>query len=133
MAENFLDIMLKHRPALHQSFRRTVADRDDLSAMLARLPIVEQVFPSGANFVLARLTTSPQVTGELTARLVEKRLIHVKDVSQKFRTGDGYWRVAVRTPADHDRLRDAVSQLAPRQFDHAVPASAATSPGGIIR
>jgi histidinol-phosphate/aromatic aminotransferase/cobyric acid decarboxylase-like protein/choline kinase len=125
VAENFLDLMLKHRPALAQSFRRTVADRDDLVTMLGRLPIVEQVHPSGANFVLARLDLPAAAAGEMCARLVEKRLIHVKDVSAKFGDGAGWWRVAVRTPADHDRLRDAVLALAPRRYDRARPAPAA--------
>jgi histidinol-phosphate/aromatic aminotransferase/cobyric acid decarboxylase-like protein/CTP:molybdopterin cytidylyltransferase MocA len=133
VAENFLTVMLKHRPALHQSFRRTVSDREDLAATLARLPIVDQVYPSGANFLLVRLSLSATATSELTARLVEKKLIHVKDVSAKFGTDEGYWRVAVRTPADHDRLRDAVLHLAPRRRDQvrpapAVPAPAVTAP-----
>jgi histidinol-phosphate/aromatic aminotransferase/cobyric acid decarboxylase-like protein/choline kinase len=124
MAENFLDIMLKHRPALHQSFRRTVSDREDLVTMLSRLPIVAQVYPSGADFVLARLTLSAAATRELSARLVEKLLVHVKDVSGKFGTEEGFWRVAVRTPADHDRLRDAVMSLAPRRQQHPTPVAA---------
>lgn len=130
IAENFLDIMLKHRPALQQSFRRTVADRDDLSAMLARLPVVDHVFPSGANFVLARLAIPATAASELTARLVEKRLVHVKDMSHKLPGQDGYWRVAVRTPADHDRLREAVLQLAHRRYDLPLPASQTT--GGLV-
>lgn len=130
MAENFLDIMLKHRPALQQSFRRTVSDRDHLAAMLARLPIVEQVYPSGANFVLARLSIPGAATSELAARLVEKRLIHVKDVSHKFPGDDGYWRVAVRTPADHDRLLDAVTQLVHRRYEHPRPAVSGAASGG---
>jgi histidinol-phosphate/aromatic aminotransferase/cobyric acid decarboxylase-like protein/choline kinase len=130
MAENFLDIMLKHRPALQQSFLRTMSDRDDLAAMLARLPIVEHVYPSGANFVLARLSIPAAATSELTARLVEKRLVHVKDVSHKFPGDDGYWRVAVRTPADHDRLLDAVTHLAHRRYDHPVAAGSIAGAGG---
>jgi histidinol-phosphate/aromatic aminotransferase/cobyric acid decarboxylase-like protein/choline kinase len=130
IAENFLDIMLKHRPALQQSFRRTASDRDALCAMLTRLPIVERVFPSGGNFVLARLTLPAAATSELTARLVEKRLVHVKDVSHKFPGDEGYWRVAVRTPADHDRLVDAVTQLARRRYDHPLPAAPGAGPGG---
>jgi histidinol-phosphate/aromatic aminotransferase/cobyric acid decarboxylase-like protein len=133
VAENFLDIMLKHRPALHQSLRRTVSDREDLTATLARLPIVDHVFPSGANFVLARLSLTADATGELTARLVEKQLIHVKDVSHKFGTGEGYWRVAVRTPSDHDRLRDAVLQLAPRRRNPARPVPAVPALEGLTR
>jgi histidinol-phosphate/aromatic aminotransferase/cobyric acid decarboxylase-like protein len=131
IAENFLDIMLKHRPALQQSFRRTVSDRDDLHTMLARLPIVDEVFPSGANFVLARLSIPATSASELTARLVEKCLVHVKDVSHKFPGEDGYWRVAVRTPEDHDRLREAVLQVAHRRYEHPLPASLGTGSGGL--
>jgi histidinol-phosphate/aromatic aminotransferase/cobyric acid decarboxylase-like protein len=115
-AENFLEIMLKHRPALEQSIRRTVRDREDLRRMLARLPVVDHVFPSGANFILSRLRLPAAGAADLAARLAEKRLVHVKDVSSKFTDGHGYWRVAVRTPADHDALREAVLALAPTRF-----------------
>jgi histidinol-phosphate/aromatic aminotransferase/cobyric acid decarboxylase-like protein/choline kinase len=111
VAENFLDIMLKKQRDLEQSFTRTISDRDDLYGMLTRLPIVDTVYPSGASFVLARLRISAAATAELTARLVEKRLIHVKDVSGKFGGNNGFWRIAVRTPPDHDRLREAVQDL----------------------
>lgn len=133
LAENFLDIMLKHRPALQQAFRRTETDRDDLQTMLARLPIVDQVFSSGGNFVLARLTMSASSARELAARLVEKLLVHVKDVSHKFPGGEGYWRVAVRTPEDHDRLRDAVLQVAHRRYEHPLPDALRTDSGGVAR
>jgi histidinol-phosphate/aromatic aminotransferase/cobyric acid decarboxylase-like protein/choline kinase len=115
MAERFLDIMLKQRPALRQSFVRTVEDRDDLRSMLARLSIVDKVFPSAANFVTARLATDAAGARDLAVRLLERRLVYVKDVSSKFDTGSGYWRIAVRTVADHDRLREAVLAIAPRR------------------
>jgi histidinol-phosphate/aromatic aminotransferase/cobyric acid decarboxylase-like protein/choline kinase len=130
LAENFLDIMLKHRPALRSSYRRTISDRADLSAMLARLPIVDRVFPSDGNFVLAKLSIPAHAAGELVARLVEKCLVHVKDVSHKFDTSTGYWRVAVRTPNDHDVLRDAVLRSVHRHYGRPQPSSVGT--GGFV-
>ena len=115
MAERFLDIMLKQRPVLKQSFERTAEDRDDLRSVLTRLPIVDEVFPSAGNFVMARLVTDAAGAHAFAARLVERHLVYVKDVSPKFDTGVGYWRVAVRTPADHDRLREATLALLPRR------------------
>ena len=125
LAENFLDIMLKHRPALQQSYQRTIADRDDLSAMLSRLPIVTRVFPSGGNFVLAELSIRADAAHELAARLVEKCLVHVKDVSHKFGSPKGYWRIAVRTPRDHDILQAAVLRSMHRHYG--LPESALSS------
>jgi histidinol-phosphate/aromatic aminotransferase/cobyric acid decarboxylase-like protein/choline kinase len=111
MAEAFLEIMLKHRPALGQSYRRTMADREDLTARLAQLAVVESVTPSGGNFVLASLRVLPAEAAELAARLVQKRDVYVKDVSAKFDDGRSYWRLAVRTPEDHDRLAAAIESL----------------------
>jgi histidinol-phosphate/aromatic aminotransferase/cobyric acid decarboxylase-like protein len=114
VAEGFLDIMLKHRPALEHSFRRTVIDREDLHGLLGRLPVVEEVYPSGGNFILVRLGVSAAAARELASRVVEKHLLYLKDASPKFNTGSGYWRIAVRTQEEHDRLREAVLAVTPR-------------------
>jgi histidinol-phosphate/aromatic aminotransferase/cobyric acid decarboxylase-like protein/choline kinase len=111
IAENFLEIMLKHRPALEQSFDRTVADREALASLLKECPLVETVFPSGGSFLLLRLAGGPRLADAAARRLVERHGILVKDASDKFADGAGYWRVAVRTPADHERLLSALSSL----------------------
>jgi histidinol-phosphate/aromatic aminotransferase/cobyric acid decarboxylase-like protein len=89
---------------------------------------VDKVFPSAANFVTVRLAMDAASARDLAARLLERRLVYVKDVSPKFETGSGYWRLAVRTVADHDRLREAVLAIVPRHR-----AGAGVAPGGSTR
>jgi histidinol-phosphate/aromatic aminotransferase/cobyric acid decarboxylase-like protein len=112
MAEFFLETLLKHRRALAQSFRQTMADRDELGAALAALPAVERVFPSGANFLLVRLAGGPEGAAALAQRLLAEHAIYVKDVSSRFHDSHGYWRVAVRLPEENDRLLGLVRSLA---------------------
>jgi histidinol-phosphate/aromatic aminotransferase/cobyric acid decarboxylase-like protein/CTP:phosphocholine cytidylyltransferase-like protein len=111
VAENFLEVMLKHRDALGQSYERTMADREQLRALLKESPLVDTVFPSGGDFVLARLTVDPEGADLLAGRLVERADILVKDVSAKIGDGRGYWRLAVRTPEEHAVLLSALRAL----------------------
>jgi histidinol-phosphate/aromatic aminotransferase/cobyric acid decarboxylase-like protein/CTP:molybdopterin cytidylyltransferase MocA len=104
MAEFFLEVLLKHRRALGQSFRQTMADRDELAAALAAVPAVERVFPSGANFLLARIAGGPGAAAALAAALLADHAIYVKDVSPRLPDGRGYWRIAVRLPEENRRL-----------------------------
>ena len=50
IAENFLEVILKHRVSLEESFRRVCSDRVAFASRLEEVPIVEKVFASGANF-----------------------------------------------------------------------------------
>jgi threonine-phosphate decarboxylase len=111
VAENYLEIMLKHRSALESSFVRTVDDRERLSQLLKESPLVQTVFPSGGNFLLIRLSADPVGADDLARRLVAEHGILVKDASTKIDDGHGYWRVAVRTEEDHARLMAALDAI----------------------
>jgi histidinol-phosphate/aromatic aminotransferase/cobyric acid decarboxylase-like protein len=108
VAENFLEIMLKHRPALEESYLQTAADRDEFALLLKEVSLVDTVFPSGGDFLLVRLSVDAAGADAVARRLVEEHEILVKDVSDKMADGAGYWRLAVRTPADHRRLLSAL-------------------------
>ena len=113
LAENFLEVMLKHRPALEQSYARTIADRDSLARLLGAHPLVDTVFPSGGDFLLVRLASPQAEAGDLARRLVAQEGLLVKDVSEKIGDGRGYWRLAVRSPGDHQRLLVALDACVP--------------------
>jgi histidinol-phosphate/aromatic aminotransferase/cobyric acid decarboxylase-like protein len=104
MAEFFLEVLLKHRRALAQSFRQTMTDRDEFAAALAALPAVEHVFPSGANFLLTRIAGGPHAAAALADTLLADHSLYVKDVSPRFPDAHGYWRIAVRLPEENRRL-----------------------------
>ena len=103
IAENFLEILLKHRVELDEALQRTVNDRERFAADLAKIPFIDRVYPSGANFVLASLSASPDASSQLVDELLMDS-IYVKDVSNRFDDGRAYWRLAVRLPSENARL-----------------------------
>jgi histidinol-phosphate/aromatic aminotransferase/cobyric acid decarboxylase-like protein len=111
MAEFFLEILLKHRRALAQSFRQTMVDRDEFAAALAAVPAVEHVFPSDANFLLARIAGGRRGAAALAEQLLADHAIYVKDVSPRFPDGHGYWRIAVRLPEENHRLLTVLASI----------------------
>ncbi|PKG31275.1 hypothetical protein, partial [Methanoregula sp.] len=56
IAEFFLEIILKQRDALEESFRSTREDRTAFAARLSGLPFVRRVCPSEANFLVIELS-----------------------------------------------------------------------------
>jgi histidinol-phosphate/aromatic aminotransferase/cobyric acid decarboxylase-like protein len=111
VAENFLEVMLKHRTSLEESFVRTCADRESRGALLKESHLVTAVHPSGGDFLLVQLDGDAARADLLARRLVERHGILVKDASAKMADGGGWWRLAVRTPADHRTLLAAVDTL----------------------
>jgi histidinol-phosphate/aromatic aminotransferase/cobyric acid decarboxylase-like protein len=111
VGENFLEVMLKHRPTLERSYERTAADRDELMRLLKDSSLVDTVFPSGGNFLLVRLTVDARGADVWARALVERHGILVKDASAKIDDGRGYFRLAVRKPAEHARLMVALREL----------------------
>ncbi|HVH44157.1 MAG TPA: aminotransferase class I/II-fold pyridoxal phosphate-dependent enzyme [Labilithrix sp.] len=107
VAENLLEIIVKHRPELASSLQRSAADRVHLARTLRELRGVERVVAGGGNFVLVELALSSEETARLADRLA-KEGIYVKDVSAKMKSGRGWLRLAVRTPSDHERLARAL-------------------------
>jgi histidinol-phosphate/aromatic aminotransferase/cobyric acid decarboxylase-like protein/CTP:molybdopterin cytidylyltransferase MocA len=109
LAEFTLEIVLKHRNILAQSFGDTIRDREVFAAALANLPGVERVFPSQANFLLVRM--KPGVSGGgLCEELLRRHAILIKDISGKFADGRTYLRFAVRLPQENMRLVAALAK-----------------------
>jgi histidinol-phosphate/aromatic aminotransferase/cobyric acid decarboxylase-like protein len=104
MAENLLEIILKHRPALQRSFEDTIRDREEFRSKLTALPIVEKIYASGGNFLLVKLREGAISAAVLSAALLERHSIFVKDISAKFNDGGSYLRLAVRLPTENALL-----------------------------
>ena len=111
IAEKYLELILKNRPAIHDSFIRTATDRQHLTAALSAHELIGYVAPSGADFLLVRLTVDRVASRSLADELAARFGIYVKDVSERFPDSEGWWRLAVRTQDDHDRLIDALFGL----------------------
>ncbi len=89
--------------------RKANADeRSRLALALAKMKL--RVFPSVANFLLIELPQNAPPVGNLRARLIREHQIVVRDCSNYEGLSFGrYLRVAVRSPADNERLIAALS------------------------
>lgn len=105
LAEYFLEILLKHRTSLAESFQKTKEDREAFSARLAKASFVRRVHESAANFILVELTGSVKPR-ELAHWLLSAKGVYVKDVSDRFSGEKSYLRLAVRLPEENDLLMD---------------------------
>ncbi|MGH9970882.1 MAG: aminotransferase class I/II-fold pyridoxal phosphate-dependent enzyme, partial [Pyrinomonadaceae bacterium] len=108
IAEHLLEIILKYSDDLISSIKQTVVDREHFAAKLDDLDIVERVYSSGANFLLVVISLGAHRAQQLADELLVKDNFLIKDVSSKFYDGRVYWRLAVRTPGDNDRLCEAL-------------------------
>lgn len=111
LAEFFVEMLVKFRPALERSIESTVADAAQFSEALRSLPGVEEVRAGAGSFVLVSFGHGSVPGAEIRRRLLERHRIEVKDVSGRFADGGVRLRLAVRRPADNRRLLEALAPL----------------------
>jgi histidinol-phosphate/aromatic aminotransferase/cobyric acid decarboxylase-like protein len=103
VAENFLEVILKHRRSLTESLTRTKRDRRAFARRLGDEPLVRRVHEGGANFLLVELEDS--IDGrDLSSSLLSREGVYVKDVSDRFADGRPRLRLAVRLPEENEWL-----------------------------
>ncbi len=105
-AEFYLELLLKNKNDLEESFKKTKKDRDDFCFLLNTISFVENVFPSSANFVLVKLKKGFD-TIKMSKELLQNNAIYIKDVTSKFDDEFPYLRLAVRLPEENIKLIDA--------------------------
>ena len=98
-------LALAHVDEMDERVKTIVAERERLIEGLARLPV--ETFPSGANFVLFRVT--PRSGREVWQGLVDRSVL-VRDCSGWPRL-DGCLRVTIGTPAENDRFLAALAEV----------------------
>jgi threonine-phosphate decarboxylase len=81
--------------------------RNGLSRTLATLPGIAAVLPGDANFLCLRLERP--LAGAITTRLREEHGVLVRDLSRFPGMGPCYLRVAVRSPAENEKLGEALA------------------------
>lgn len=111
VAEFFLELLLKFRTDLEASIRATVEERERLTKLLGELSLIEHVFNSGGNFLLATLRGPAGTAAAVRAALLAEYKIEVKDVSAKFQDESSRLRLSVRTREDNDRLLLALKSI----------------------
>ncbi len=94
---------LDHVETKNRWVKEILAERDRLVNALAKLPLVEKVFPTDANFVLARVKNAADVYQSL---MTQK--IIVRDRS-KVKLCDNCLRITVGTPAENEILIKTLS------------------------
>ncbi|RZK55768.1 MAG: histidinol-phosphate transaminase [Pedobacter sp.] len=87
----------------------TVSERDRLSKALANLKIVQKVYPSDANFILAKVDNALETYN----LLVDKGII-VRDRS-KVSLCEGCLRITVGTPTENDELISILTSHPPKR------------------
>jgi histidinol-phosphate/aromatic aminotransferase/cobyric acid decarboxylase-like protein len=111
MAEYFLEILIKHRSDLAQSYSSTILDREQFARQLEGVKIVDKVFKSGGNFLLIRLSRDIIKAELILNQLLERHSIYVKDVSRRINDGKGYFRLAVRLPNENAKLVKCLKEM----------------------
>ncbi len=112
IAEFYLEIILKNKISLLESFEKTKKDRKDFILNLKKIDLIEEVYPSGANFILFRIKSTSINLNFLLNFLINEYNIFIKDVSQKMNIPDKYFfRVAVRLPNENNNFIRAISHF----------------------
>ena len=105
MAEFFLEIILKNKRSLENSFLKTKTDRNHFRENLLEIGVFEDVYTSGANFVLISICQKKYDVTSLVEYLLREESIYIKDVSDKFKDDSKhFFRLAVRLPEENNRL-----------------------------
>ncbi|MBO0933696.1 histidinol-phosphate transaminase [Fibrella aquatilis] len=97
---------LDHVAEKKQMVADTLAERSRLAEGLRRLPTVQQVFPSDANFLLVRFDDANDIFNQL----IDSQVI-VRNRSAVTRC-EGCLRISVGTPAENDRLLAVLESIA---------------------
>jgi histidinol-phosphate/aromatic aminotransferase/cobyric acid decarboxylase-like protein len=111
LAENYLEIILKHQGEIAASYELNRQERDFLRTELARLSFVEKVSDSQGNFLLARFRCEPGQMETKLKTLVTERGIYVKDCTEKFGGQAALARVGVRRREDNERLLEGLRHI----------------------
>jgi histidinol-phosphate/aromatic aminotransferase/cobyric acid decarboxylase-like protein len=105
VAEFFLEIILKNKRSLENSFSKTIADRSHFREKLLEIGVFENVYSSGANFILISICQNKYDVSSLVEYLLREEAIYIKDVSDKFKDDSKhFFRLAVRLPVENNRL-----------------------------
>lgn len=105
IAEFYMEIILKNKISLLESFENTKKDRDDFILKLNKVVLIDKVFSSEANFILFQINKVKFNSNDLIDYLLNDYNIFIKDITSKFKNDSKfYFRIAVREPDENDKL-----------------------------
>ena len=112
IAEFYLEIILKNKLSLLESFEKTKYDRDILITNLKKISYIDKVFESEANFILFKIDIADFKADELIDYLLSNYNIFIKDITSKFKNDKKlYFRIAVREPDENNLLISALQNF----------------------
>ena len=110
IAEYFLEISLKYRSDLKQSFIHAKSDRSYLVENLKNIPFISKVLDSNASFVTF-LIKDPRWSNGLSEYLLISHNIYLKELSRiKDKNGSKYFRVALTNTIKIDFLINSLQE-----------------------
>ena len=113
IAEFYLEILLKNKALLAESFEQTRQDRKDFSQGLRGLALFDEVYPSGGDYILVRAAGDGTHCANLAKYLLVDHSIYIKEVTDKMGVdGRRYYRLAVRLPVENSLLLEAIKVYA---------------------
>ena len=112
VAEFYLEIILKNKIGLLESYEKTKHDREEYILGLKKIDLIDEVYQSGANFILFSVRSSNLSSNYILNFLIKEHNIFIKDVSEKINIQHKYFfRVAVRLPHENKNFINAISDL----------------------
>ena len=97
--------LLSHESAMRDTVREIIALRKQLASALKKLPLVNKVYPSDANFLFVKMHDADKVFAYLL-----KRKIIVRNQS-KVQRCEGGFRITVGTAQENQWLLDALTSI----------------------
>lgn len=111
VAEFFMEIILKNKLSLKNSFEQTKLDRDLFIKNLREIKIIDKVYQSNSDFILFKLKDKVEVTN-LAQHLIENHSIYIKDISSKFNEiSNKFFRISVRLAVENNSLINILKKL----------------------
>ena len=109
LAQYFLSLLLPTDADYHKARKRLIADVRWLCCALKTIPHLD-VYPTGANFVLFKITNG-MTAAELQSRLLTEQMMYVRDCSNKVGMDAFHIRVASQGREKDARLVEALRAL----------------------
>ncbi len=111
IAEFYLEIILKNKTSLANSFSQTKRDREAFAERLRELKTFNHVYPSGGNYILVRSLRKSLHDIGLVEYLLSEFDTYIKEVSDKIDDSKHrYFRLSVRFPSENLKLVEALEK-----------------------
>lgn len=111
LAEFYMEIILKNKIDLYNSFTLTKTDRFNFEKKLKKIGFIKKVYNSSGNYILFQTKDDLRIKS-LADYLLKNYDIYIKDVSLKFNESfNKFFRVAVRDPKDNNNLVKVLEEL----------------------